>query len=107
MWTDANRGGYEGTEGGGTLLCTIGMVRAKARIGMKNLAHNMGSLVQLRRINPLPSVIPGQTRKQIRPLGRKTGRDRHRALTVPGHWATKRRPSSRVTPHPPLRGNKN
>ena len=55
MWTDANRGGYEGTEGGGTLLCTIGMVRAKARIGMKNLACNIRRLGQLRRINPCPA----------------------------------------------------
>ncbi|NCO22327.1 MAG: IS5/IS1182 family transposase, partial [Rhodobacterales bacterium] len=30
----------------------IGMVRARAKIGMKNLAYNMRSLVQLRRMNP-------------------------------------------------------
>lgn len=37
---------------GGTLLRTIGMARAKAKIGMKNLAYNMRSLSQLRRLNP-------------------------------------------------------
>jgi IS5 family transposase len=34
---------------GGTLVCTIGMVRAKAKIGMKNLAYN------IRRLNPCPA----------------------------------------------------
>ena len=40
---------------GGTLARNIGMVRAKARIGMKNLAYNMRRLVQLRRLNPCPA----------------------------------------------------
>ena len=40
---------------GGTLVRTIGMVRAKAKIGMKNLAYNMRRLVQLRRINLNPA----------------------------------------------------
>jgi len=40
---------------GGTLVRSIGLVRAKARIGMKNLAYNMRRLVQLRRINPCPA----------------------------------------------------
>lgn len=40
---------------GGTLLRTIGPVRAKAKIGMKNLAYNMRRLVQLRRLNPRPA----------------------------------------------------
>ena len=40
---------------GGTLVRTIGMVRARARIGMKNLAYNMRRLVQLRRLNPCPA----------------------------------------------------
>ena len=34
---------------GGTLVRTTGMVRAKAKIGMKNLAYNM------RRLNPCPA----------------------------------------------------
>ncbi len=33
----------------------VGMVRAKAKIGMKNLAYNMRRLVQLRRLNPYPA----------------------------------------------------
>jgi IS5 family transposase len=40
---------------GGTLMRTIGLVRAKAKIGMKNLAYNMRRLVQLRRLNPDPA----------------------------------------------------
>jgi len=40
---------------GGTLVRNTGLVRAKAKIGMKNLAYNMHRLVQLRRINPCPA----------------------------------------------------
>lgn len=40
---------------GGTLARTIGMVRAKARIGMKNLACNKRRLGQLRRLSPFPA----------------------------------------------------
>ncbi len=32
---------------GGTLVRSIGLVRAKARIGLKNLAYKMRRLVQL------------------------------------------------------------
>jgi hypothetical protein len=34
---------------GGPLVCSIGLVRAKARIGLKNLACNMRRLVFLER----------------------------------------------------------
>ena len=47
--------GAQANDMGGTLLRTIGMVRAKAKIGMKNLACNMRRLVQLRRMNPCPA----------------------------------------------------
>jgi IS5 family transposase len=40
---------------GGTLVRTIGLVRAKAKIGMKNLAYNMRRLGQLGRLNPCPA----------------------------------------------------
>ena len=40
---------------GGTPARTIGLVRAKAKIGMKNLAYNMRRLGQLCRINPHPA----------------------------------------------------
>ena len=40
---------------GGTLVRMIGMVRAKAKIEMKNLAYNMRRLGQLRRLNPCPA----------------------------------------------------
>ena len=39
----------------GTLVRTVGIARAKAKIGMKNLAYNMRRLGQLRRINPCPA----------------------------------------------------
>ena len=47
--------GAQTNDMGGTLVRTIGMVQAKAKIGMKNLAYNMRRLVQLRRINPCPA----------------------------------------------------
>ena len=49
---------------GGTLMRTIGLVRAKAKIGMKNLAYNMRRLGQLRHINPNPAgKMIGQRRR--------------------------------------------
>jgi len=47
--------GAQANDMGATLVRTIGMVRAKAKIGMKNLAYNMRRLCQLRRINPNPA----------------------------------------------------
>ena len=47
--------GAQANDMGGTLVRMIGLVRAKARIGMKNLAYNMRHLVQLRRLNPDPA----------------------------------------------------
>jgi hypothetical protein len=42
--------------GGGTLVRSIGLIRARARIiGMKTLACTMRRPVQLRRINPCPA----------------------------------------------------
>ena len=35
---------------GGTLVRTIGLARAKTKIGLKNLAYNMRRLVQLERL---------------------------------------------------------
>ncbi len=46
--------GAQANDMGGTLVRTIGIARAKAKIGMKNLAFNMRRLAQLRRINPCP-----------------------------------------------------
>ena len=42
--------GAQANDMGGTLVRSIGLVRAKARIGLKNLAYNMRRLVQLERI---------------------------------------------------------
>jgi len=47
--------GAQANDMGGTLVRTIGLARAKARIGMKNLACNIRRLGQLRRINPCPA----------------------------------------------------
>lgn len=46
--------GAQANDMGGTLVRTIGMVRARAKIGMKNLAYNMRRLGQLRRLSPCP-----------------------------------------------------
>ena len=47
--------GAQTNDMGGTLVRTIGLARAKAKIGMKNIAYNMRRLVQLRRITPCPA----------------------------------------------------
>ncbi|MDT8854792.1 IS5 family transposase [Paracoccaceae bacterium Fryx2] len=47
--------GAQANDMGGTLVRTIGLVRAKAKVGMKNLAYNMRRLGQLGRINPHPA----------------------------------------------------
>ena len=44
--------GAQTNDMGGTLVRTIGIVRATAKIGMKNLAYNMRRLAQLYRLNP-------------------------------------------------------
>jgi IS5 family transposase len=47
--------GAQTNDMGGTLVRTIGLVWAKAKIGMKNLACNLRRLGQLGRINPRPA----------------------------------------------------
>ncbi|MBW7056236.1 hypothetical protein KY389_05925 [Paracoccus bogoriensis] len=47
--------GVQSNGSGGTLVCRIGLIRAKARIGMRNLAGTMRRLVRLRRLNPCPA----------------------------------------------------
>jgi len=47
--------GARANDMGGILVRTIGLVRAKAKIGMKNLAYNIHRLGHLRRINPFPA----------------------------------------------------
>ena len=42
--------GSQSNEMGGTLVRSIGLVRAKARIGIKNLTYNMRHLVQLEQL---------------------------------------------------------
>ena len=42
--------GAQNNDMGGTLVRSIGLTRAKARIGLKNLAYNMRRLVQLERL---------------------------------------------------------
>ena len=42
--------GAQSNDMGGTLVRSIGLVRAKARIGLKNLVYNMRRLVQLERL---------------------------------------------------------
>ncbi len=47
--------GAQSNDMGGTLVRTIGLVRAKAKIGMKNLVYNIRRLGQLHRLNPFPA----------------------------------------------------
>ncbi len=47
--------GTQTNDMGGTLVRTIGIVRAKAKIGMKNIAHNMRRFGQFSRLNPRPA----------------------------------------------------
>jgi IS5 family transposase len=47
--------GAQANDMGGTLVRTIGLARAKAKIGMKNLVYNIRRLGQLHRINPFPA----------------------------------------------------
>jgi len=47
--------GAQTNDMGGTLVRTIGLVRAKARIGMKKLAPNMRRLGQMGCLNPCPA----------------------------------------------------
>jgi IS5 family transposase len=47
--------GAQSNDMGGTLVRCIGMVRAKARIGLKNLAYNMRRLTQLERLAAVPT----------------------------------------------------
>lgn len=47
--------GAQANDMGGTLVRTIGLSRAKTKIGLKNLAYNMRRLTQLRRLNPNPA----------------------------------------------------
>jgi len=46
--------GAQSNDMGGTLVRSIGIVRAKTRIGLKNLAYNMRRLVQLERMATAP-----------------------------------------------------
>jgi len=46
--------GSQSNDMGGTLVRSIGIVRAKARIGLKNLTYNMRRLVQLERLAAAP-----------------------------------------------------
>jgi len=58
VWADAAYRSAEIAQAnnmGGTLVRTIGLARAKARIGMKNLACNIRRLGQPGRLNPCPA----------------------------------------------------
>ncbi len=47
--------GAQANDIGFTFVRTIGLVRAKAKIGIKNLAYNMRHLGRLGRLNPCPA----------------------------------------------------
>ena len=50
FWFAEHVFGAQSNDMGGTLVRSIGLVRARARIGLKNLAYNMRRLVQLERL---------------------------------------------------------
>ena len=58
--------GAQTNDMGGTLVRTIGIVRAKAKIGMKNIAYNMRRLGQLQRLNPNPAWQKGPESRALR-----------------------------------------
>ena len=66
--------GAQSNDMGGTLVRGIGLVRAKARIGLKNLAYNMRRLVQLERLAAAapPSRYSGQESVQATSFGIKS-----------------------------------
>lgn len=47
--------GAQTNDMGGTLVRTIGLIRARAKIGMKTIVYNMRRLGRLRRLNPCPA----------------------------------------------------
>ena len=47
--------GAQSNDMGGTLVRSIGIVRAKARIGLKNLTYNFRRLTQLERLAAVPT----------------------------------------------------
>ncbi len=47
--------GHQHTSMGGTIVRTIGIVRARAKIGLMNLVYNMSRLVQLERVAAAPA----------------------------------------------------
>ncbi len=47
--------GAQANDMAGTLVRTIGLARAKAKIGMKNCVYNIRRLGQLHRLNPFPA----------------------------------------------------
>ena len=46
--------GHQHTSMGGTIVRTIGIVRARAKIGLMNLVYNISRLVQLERVAAAP-----------------------------------------------------
>ena len=67
--------GAQSNDMGGTLVRSIGLVRARARIGLKNLAYNMRRLVQLeRRAGANVTVIRGEVCLELPLIGKQTRR---------------------------------
>ena len=63
--------GAQTNDMGGTLVRTVGIARAKAKIGMKNLAYNMRRLDPAPPHQPVPGVTIALTIEPIRRHGRK------------------------------------
>jgi len=51
--------GAQQTSPGGRIVRTVGIARAKAKIGLQNLAYNIRRLVTLERMAPAGGNVPG------------------------------------------------
>jgi len=82
--------GAQSNDMGGTLVRSIGLVRARARIGLKNLAYNMRRLVQLERL--AMAGAPWEFRRRSLP---GVGIEREKA--PPGHEKPPKIPVTRLS----------
>jgi transposase, IS5 family len=69
--------GHQQNSMGGKIVRSIGIVRARFKIGMMNLGYNIRRLVQLKRMAAAPACV----RARVEPVWRRA---EHRAVTGQG-----------------------
>jgi hypothetical protein len=88
--------GAQSNDMGGVLVRSIGLVRAKARIGLKNLAYNMRRLAQLRKLvedghlKPDHKVACNVEDEEAAALARSGGGHRVAVLCARAAWPSDR-----------------